>query len=311
MIIFLFGKDTFRSSRKSEEIIAEYKSNCGKGINLKIIDCEKAKAEDAQEELRNYSIFKEKRMIVLKNLFSNAREKEGYLSLLKNSRESEDLILVHERNAVPKSGSLYKFLSKSAKIQEFNLLGGKKLKDWAEKELEGNGVALSPQAVEEIISSAAGDPWRLHNEIKKVSCYFLNGNIDKNDISFLVKPNIDADIFRTIDALASKDKAKASFFIRRHIAKNDNPLYLLSMVSFQFRNLLAVKDLAEKNYAYSSLARITKLHPFVVRKSWNQARNFTLPELKKIYQKIFKIDFSIKTGKMDSAAALDFFIAEV
>jgi len=80
------------------------------------------------------------------------------------------------------------------------------------------------------------------------------------------------------------------------------------MINYQFRNLLLVKDLIEKREPYSAILRKSQLHPFVVRKSLAQARSFSLPELKKIYQKIFQADLSIKTGKTEAKAALDILI---
>jgi DNA polymerase-3 subunit delta len=83
------------------------------------------------------------------------------------------------------------------------------------------------------------------------------------------------------------------------------------MINFQFRNLLIIKDLMEKNIPYYSISKITKMHPFVVRKTYEQANKFTSRELKKIYQKIFQVDLSIKTGKIDPTTALDFLIVSI
>jgi len=130
-------------------------------------------------------------------------------------------------------------------------------------------------------------------------------------VELMVKPKIEADIFKTIDALAQRNKKQALYLIRKHLEKGDPPLYILSMINFQFRNLLVVKDLIERQKPYYAILKITKLHPFVVRKSYEQAGKFTLPELKKIYQKIFQADLSIKTGRMEPETALDLFLTEL
>ena len=36
-----------------------------------------------------------------------------------------------------------------------------------------------------------------------------------------------------------------------------------------------------------------------------------MPQLKKIYQKIFQVDFDIKTGKIEPETALDLLLAEI
>ena len=149
------------------------------------------------------------------------------------------------------------------------------------------------------------------NEIKKLVSYKKKGKIEVADIKLLVRPKIETDIFKTIDALAEKKKNLALNLIHNHLEKGDTPLYLLAMINFQFRNLLEVKDLIEKNIPYYQIINQSNLHPFIVKKSFQQAKRFTLPQLKKIYQKIFQVDLNIKTGKLDPQTALDLLIAEI
>ncbi len=79
------------------------------------------------------------------------------------------------------------------------------------------------------------------------------------------------------------------------------------MISYQFRNILVIKDLLEKGKPLSN----SKLHPFVVKKSYQQAQQFSFGELKKIYRKIFEVDYKIKTGQIESQMALELLIAEI
>jgi DNA polymerase-3 subunit delta len=151
----------------------------------------------------------------------------------------------------------------------------------------------------------------LSNEIKKLANFKKGEKIESKDVKLLVKPTIETAIFETIDAISLQDKKRAISLIHRHLEKGDNPSYLLSMINYQFRNILIIKDLIEKRYPYYSILKTTKLHPFVVKKSYQQAYKFSLQELKKIYQKIFQVDLDIKTGKIEPEIALDLFISSI
>ena len=146
------------------------------------------------------------------------------------------------------------------------------------------------------------------NEIKKLSTFKSDKEIKVSDVELLIKPKIESDIFKTIGAIASRDKKRALGLLKAHLEKGDSPLYLFSMINFQFRNLLIIKDIIMRNF---SPLNSTDLHPFVVRKSLFLVRKFKLSELKKIYQKIFEVDLAIKTGKIDPEAALELLIAEI
>jgi len=321
MFIFLYGVDVYRSQQKLKEIIEHYKKIYPKGLNLEYVDaCQPVGELSFQEfigKIQQVSIFKEKKLIVLFNLFFNTELKKTFLEkekkekLLTKLAESEDIILAYEEQEVSQKEPLFVFLKKFAKCQEFKLLDDLKIKNWVKKEFLNFQTEISPGAIEQIINFLGNDLWRLSNEIKKLVAYKKNKKIEITDINYLVKSKIEVDIFKTIEAIAVKDKKQALNLLHKHLEKGDDPLYLLSMINFQFRNLLIIKDLIEKNYPYDSLIKETKLHPYVIKKSYFQSQKFTFLELKKIYQKIFQIDLKIKTGQTNAQLALDLFIAEI
>jgi len=315
MLIFLYGPDTYRSHQKLNEIIANYKKIHKSGLNLKYFDFKKDSYQEFKDEFQTISMFQEKKLVVLENTFSNSDFKRKFLENSKKFIDSKDIILFYEENEFSKNDALFNFLKKQAKVQEFELLAGQKLKNWVKKEFEKYQCQISDTALGKLIEFTANDLWQITNEIKKLVSYKKDGKIEIKDVELLVRPKIEADIFKTIDAISSRNKKQALILIHKHLEKGDPPLYLLSMINFQFRNLLLVKSCESKGELYINDMRILskklKLHPYVVRKSIQQARRFTIDELKKIYRKIFQVDLNIKTGKIDPQTALDLLITGI
>jgi len=307
MIIFLYGQDTYRSRKKLKELIEHYKKIHKTGLSLKYIDVKKLSFKDLEDELKQTSIFKEKKLLILTNVFSNTDFKKSFIKKGKKFIDSENTVLFYEPDKVDKRDALLKFLNKHAKSQEFELLVGLKLKSWIKKEFEVRNGKINDLAFEKFVSFVDNNPWQIINEIEKLINFKNGKQIESKDIELLIRPKVEPDIFKTIDAIASKDKKRALKLLKNHLKKGDNPLYLLSMINYQFRNLLIIKDLIEKNLSPFSAG----LHPFVVRKSSALANKFSFSELKKIYQTLFKVDLNIKTGKIDPEAALDLFITEI
>jgi DNA polymerase-3 subunit delta len=310
MIIFLYGEDTFRSSQKLNEIISHYKEIHKSGLNLRFMDLSENDFQGFKNSAKTISMFDEKKLIVLKNVSNNEKFQEDFLKNIKQFADPADVFLFFEEG-VPESNKFFKFLIGKTKSQEFDFLEGARLRNWAKKEFEEYKAKIEINALEELIEFVGNDLWRMENEIKKLAS-FKNGKlIQKEDVENLIKPKIETDIFETIDAISSRNKKRALELLHKHLEKGDSPLYLLSMINFQFRNLLIIKDLIEKGRPYYDFQKITGLHPFVIKKSYNLAQRFSLQELKKIYHKIFQVDLNIKTGKLDPQAALDLFIAEI
>ena len=308
MIIFLYGDDTYRSRQKLGEIIKQYEKVHKSGLNLKYFDCAKLSFQDFADETRQASIFKEKKMIILTNCFSKAEFKEKFREQGKAFVDSENIIIIYVEGKGIKKDPLFSFLKKHAKTQEFKTLTGNNLKRWMKGEFKKLKAKITDKALDKLIFFTDDNLWQITNEIKKLSSFKNGQEIKIKDVELLVKPKIEPDIFKTIDAIAIKDKKRALKLLKNHLEKGDNPLYLFSMINFQFRNLLIIKDLSMRNLSPFSL---TNLHPFVIRKSSYLVRKFNFSELKKIYQKIFEVDLAIKMGKVEPEAALELLIAEI
>jgi len=330
MTIFLYGQDTYRSRQKLNEIIDRYKKIHKSGLNLKYFDCQEIDFRAFRDAISQTSMFREKKLVVLTSAFLNTEFKEKFLKDSKKFINSKDIILFFEIDEVPKNDNLFKLLKKYGKSQEFKSLDEKRLKNWIMREFESYKTKIENKALDKLIEFVGSNLWQMTNEIKKLVSYRAplqrgeggkenevlfdhkkGETIELRDVELLVKPKIETDIFKTINALALKDKKQALELIHKHLEKGDSPLYLLSMINFQFRNLLIIRDLIEKYKSPYILSKVTNLHPYIIKKSCALAQKFTIQELKKIYQKIFQVDLNIKTGKIDPETALDLLITGI
>lgn len=300
MIYFLYGPDTYRSKQKLEEIIEHYKGVHKSGLNLRFFDGKNLSYQDFKDEFQQMPMFREKKLIIVKNVFQNQEFSKAFLENGKKFIDSEDIFVFHGEEEISPEDALLKFLVKNAETQEFQLLGGEKLRNWVQKEFEKYKSKIHPQALWQLVDYTGNDLWRLSNEIQKLAAFAKNRTIVVKDVNLLVKPKIETDIFKTIEAMAVKNKKVALHLIHEHLEKGDNPLYLLSMISFQFRNILIIKKTGK-----------LRGHPYFVRKTASLASSFSLEELKKIYRKIFETDIKIKTGRLDPQLALDLLITEI
>lgn len=311
MIIFLYGADSYRSGQKLNEIINHYKKSQKSGLNLIYIDAMQADFSDFYNTIRVSAIFSEKKLIVLKNVFSNKKFQEDLLETVKDVENLKDVIVIHEQDMVDERLKLFKVLIKSCKSQEFSVLDTRNIKIWAQKEFEKRKQKINVDALDLLLSYIGSDLWRFANEINKLTDFKKDSVIKKEDVELQVKPKIEVDIFKTIDAIALKNKSLALSLLQKHLDNGDEPLYLLSMVAYQFRNLLVVKELAQKGLMYNSIVQKSGLHPYVVKKNYFTCQQFSMEELKRIYYAIFQIDTNIKKGKIEPETALDLLISKI
>jgi len=312
MIIFLYGPDSYRSKQKLDEIVDHYKKLRKSALNLLYIDAEKADFSDFYHTFRVAPMFAESKLVIVKNVFSNKKFQEDFLQEIKNVELLKDVVVVvYENQEVDQRLKLFKVLVKDCKSQACNMLDGKGVKSWAIEKFQEYQAKINNDALELLIRYVGNNLWQLSSEMKKLKDFRGTAVIRKDDVELLVKPNIEMDIFKTIDALAEKNKKQAMTFLQTHLDAADSPLYILSMIGYQFRNLLMVKELAEQGLLYASIVKKSGLHPFVVKKTYFQCRQFSFEELKNIYHAIFAIDADIKVGNIEPETALHLLVSQI
>jgi len=311
MILFLYGADSYRSRQKLNEIIGQYKESKKSLLNLVNFDAGQKDFPAFYDNFKVSSMFAEKKLVVLKNVFSSKQFQEDFLKELSSLQSFTDVIVVFEDNEVDERLKLFKTLKKECKCQEFKVLDSKNLRIFAQKEFELKNQKINVDALDLLVSYVGNNSWQLVQEIKKLSDFKRGTNIKKEDVELMVRSRIEVDIFKTIDALAAKNKRLALDLIKKHIDSGENPFYLMSMIVYQFRNLLVVKELASKGLMYASIVKKSGLHPFVVKKTYFACSQFSFDELKNIYKKIFQFDADIKTGKIEAETALELITAAI
>jgi len=318
MIIFLYGENEFQSREKLAGIKNRFFEKNNPDVTSGLFDFAEKDwhLDEVIMSISSSGLFSSKRLVIVKNILSAKKDitEEKFLDILKKEakKEKSDLILVFwESGKIKKSEKLYKLLRKIAKCQEFSALEGAKLKNWIVEKIKENNTSIDPAAAEKLMVFVGNDLNLLSKEIEKLIAYKNKGEITSGDVDLLVKSKIDTDIFKTVDALARGDKKTALKLLHGHLDSGEDPFYLLSMYFYQFRNLVKIKPLSEKNISPQDISTKLKMHPFVVRKSLEQARNFSWEKLKALYNSLCEIDFESKTGKTDIELALDKFVARV
>ncbi len=329
MVFFFYGADSYCLRQKTNSVIEQYQAKHKSGLNFSRFDFGEPEALDKLKNfLDSFSMFAEKKLAIAENLFMTGKDvQESFLEYLKTSDilKTQDKFLVvaqelalsedkksKQKYVLKNSQELFKALTnKSVKMEEFDWLAGAKLEVWIKKEIESCGAKIDTGAIRKLAIFIGPDLWQMKNEIAKLAAFARSQTIDEKMVDELVKAKIENDIFKTIDALASRNKQAALTLLHRHLAEGESEIYLMSMLVYQFRNLLLVKSEIERGTQFQSLAKTIKLHPFVLRKSFEQGKGFTFPALKKIYERLLELDIATKTGRIEPVVALDLVVNEI
>ena len=320
MIIFLYGKDTYRSKQQLKKMVDKFKIDRDpQGYNVVELDCEKEDSGKIMSEVLATPFLADKRMTVLKNLLSASQHKDFLVEIIVRIEENrfpeENIIIFWEGNDTFKTKNaktLFEKLKKEKFAQTFPELKGFEISNWIKSEIVSRGGKIEMKALNFLSSKFGSDMWLLSTLINQLISY-TNEEINLSDVQKFVEEKVDDNIFNLVDAIVAGQKNKAFKMIRKQYENGEDAQFIFAMILRQFRILLEMREVFEKqnNISSSDLAKMLGIHPFVVSKSSVFVKSYTLNQIKDIYLKLLEMDTKTKTGQGGQSFLLDVFVGTV
>ncbi|MFH1286207.1 MAG: DNA polymerase III subunit delta [Candidatus Magasanikbacteria bacterium] len=316
MILFLFGKDSYRSRQQLKKMMEKFKQDRDpQGLNIIRVDAEKD-ARQVLEQMLGMPFLAEKRMVVIENLLIS-KEKELQQEVLKRVEEKSlpdsNVIVFWEGIDTCKTKdakALLERLGKEKFAQQFDLLTGVKLQAWIETEVKERGGEIDRDASKYLADHVGGDMWQLSRLLDQLIAYKDEEGIVQADVQLFLDQKVDDNIFNLVDSIVGKNPKQVFQMISEQYRQGKDAGYVFAMILRQFRILLEIRDLMEREDESRSdvLAKKLSLHPFVVKKSLPLANRYSMEHLKEIYRELLDLDIATKTGAGDQKMLLDVFV---
>jgi DNA polymerase-3 subunit delta len=255
------------------------------------------------------------RVVLVQDLLASIPDKafmdklEAYLPQLPATTR----LIFLESQGLPANHRLIRLAEKEkiGYVRKFDLPKGVELERWVSAHVEERGGRIAPQAAASLAANVGDDLQALTNEIEKLVLYKGEGVIETADVELLSPYAAEGNIFELVDALGSRQPARAAELFQQKLNDGAEPFYLLAMFVRQFRLLLQVKSLLEAGERPAGIAEQMKQRSFVVEKLVRQARGFSMSQLEQIYRRLLTIDVEAKTGRADLLTALYLLVAGV
>lgn len=327
MLYLFHGPDAFS---RSEEI-ARIKHALGDpglaDLNTILLDGRQIGLPELIHACDTLPFLAERRLVIVEGLLASfasggkgrkereEREKqplEGLVAYLERLPPTTDLVLV-EDEIVAATHPVHRLAAAPdrGQVKSFPELRERELGGWIQRRAQAKGIGIEPCAAQELAAFVGNNLCLLDQELTKLASYVGHqGIIRLEDVRRLVSYVREQNIFEFVDALGSKEAARAIRSLHQLLAEGKEPLYILAMVTRQFRLLAQTKDLVARRIPHAELFSVLGIRPeFLRKKLLAQARNFSLPQLQALYRDLQRMDAAIKAGEIDSDLALDLFVA--
>ena len=342
MLYLFFGEDEFACEEVLRELERDYWADPTMGdLNKTVLNGRSLTLAELRHHCDSVPFLAERRLVIVENLVtrldgrkrsrgSSAGDEEadvspattgskelldGLLAYLSHLPETTDLVLIDaglgQRDSRGRVARWAAGQGDRAVIKQFSRKKGGELQSWITQRVQGAGGQIERRAVTELAQLIGDDLRTLANEIDKLLLFPEDGApITIEHVRRMVTHSQEADIFQIIEAIGTRQWQKAIAELRRILHEGAHPLYVLTMIQWQYRLIAQAHALGDEHLSSQALAKRLGTSPYPAGKAQNQARRYTREQLVATYDRLLETDLAIKTGKLEAPLALELFIID-
>ncbi len=268
--------------------------------------------QEVIEDASTISMFSNKKIIIVDNCnFFSPNKNIDNINLLENYLENYNsdtyIIFITHNEKVDTRKKIYKLLNKNGAIIECNKENNNYITKYINNYLKENNYTM--ENTKYFIDIVGSNLDNIKNELDKLFMYKLEDKTILNkDIDKITIKNMEEEIFSLTDAIIANNINKSLNLLNEFLNKSYDEIAILMLLASQFRFLLQVKILINKNLTYQEIAKILEVNPYRVKFTINKLYNYTEYDLKKRIKQLANIDHDIKLGLTDKKMALELFI---
>ncbi|HAA96034.1 MAG TPA: DNA polymerase III subunit delta [Dehalococcoidia bacterium] len=220
-------------------------------------------------------------------------------------------VLIFIDAALSANNALLRMLTPVSQVEELAAPTGEGLARWVKSAAEDKGASISPSAIRSITDLVGNDLWTLDQELEKLALYCTGREIQEADVGEMVSQVREANIFAAVDAMVDGRPAIALKLLHQLKEDGRDAPQIIGMVERQLRLLALARDAIDRGIPQSELkGRLGTSSDFVVRKTAEQARRHTMPEITWRYNRLLETDLAIKRGRLEPELALELLVGD-
>src|ERR1017187_5957120 len=304
MVVTLTGTNKFVLQTALAVLTAEFIRDQGE-IAVERLDGEEATFDRLRESLQSMPFLASKKMVILHNASANKQFVEQAEKLLTELPETTEAVLVEPK--LDKRLSYYKFLKKATDLRDFTELDEIGLAKWLAESAQAGGGRLSISDARYLVERVGLDQQLLDNELEKLWLYARN--VTKETIDLLTEPAPQSTIFELLDAAFSGNLRRSLTLYNEQRQQKMEPANIIAMLTWQLRSLALIKTAASRSV--DSIAKETKLNPYVIQKAQTAASRITFEHLKQLISDLLTLDVRSKRESIDLDEALQLFLIKI
>ena len=309
-VYLLFGQEGFLAEEEVKKLIEKMLPDGRNPFNFQVYTAGESSGKEVRTAVLTPAFGSGPKVVLVRHFSAwKVKEIEELLPLLDRWPPHSFLILWGDN--VDKRTKVYLRFKKAGEAREFSKLSARELPGWLQSHARKQyGLKLTGDVAASMVRLIGDELRLLDRELEKLATYLgpENNQPSVADLEAITWQAAAVNIFSLVDAIGTRNQKKALDLLARMLQEGTEPLSLLGMIAWQLRVIFKIKALAGSSQ--QQLEKQLRLHPFVVKKSQQQAQGFKWKEGAGIFQALFNADLALKSSQ-PSARVLEGLVLEL
>ena len=295
-LYYLYGDEPFLVERGVKRLMDLVVDPGFRDFNLTILYGNECKGPEIVENAQTLPMFAERRVVLVKRAHElPASAQELLASYAQDPSPSTCLILQGEKIDQRKKFAVE--LKKQGILVEFKRPYENQLGPFLREEAASHGKRVEPAAAELLVYLVGTNLQELSMQLDKVATY-VGGRaaITLADIKAVVSDTRVDSVFELANSLGEKALGNALRNLHTLLRDGEEPIRLLGMISRHFRQLWRVRELAARKTPQQDIGKLAGINPYFLKGVMDQARNFSVGELRSIFELLLETDLALKSS---------------
>ena len=210
-----------------------------------------------------------------------------------------DTVLALVGEGVRKDSPLAKACAKAGQVLVYEV-SKRELPRWVAEQFGRHGVKASADACRVLVDLVGENVQELATEVDKLALWAGHDEIGAEEVELLVSPRADVPPFVLTDAWGRRDVgavlSACESILERSTPRSREVHALVGRLAAHVRRVQACQVLDAQGIRSRDAAAELKMHPFAAQKAFDQARNYSVDELRHAIVGLADLDLALKGG---------------
>lgn len=301
MIITITGDNQHQVRSEVKSVISSFVEQHG-SLAVERFDAGETDVEHILGAVSSVSLLSPSKLVVIHDFETNKALTEKTESLIAQTPEDTTVLVVIGR--LDKRVAYGKLLKKSTEYREFNVLSPQDVVSWVMQAAKEKGGQIDRGTAQYLTEFVGANQERLSNELDKL--ILSSPTVTRQTIDSLSHRQASSTVFELLDAGFNGRQKKALDLYDEQRRQQVEPLAIIGMIGWQLHILALAKT--AKGISAAEIAKDAGVHPFVVQKSLQLAKNMAIGKLKQLVHQAVVLEEQLKSRTMNADDAVKHFL---